>query len=334
MKPALVCSLGLSLLTWAAAQQPGDGAAVKADRNIHQVVVTAIPRRDEGEPIERGSIVVQQSGKNDNVRDWQPVNSHTTVDLAIIMDEDTQNIGVQLGDVKKFITELPPNVRVGVGYMSAGAILFTQSAFTPDRNLVLLKLRLPSGGGNSSPSPYGSVQYLMQKWHPRPNQIHEMLMISDGVEHLGGGNTQNITLRKAVADAVQAGVVVYAIAAPGPSGAVASADGEPPPLSGPPDASFQPRREMPSAPAAVSSDRGIINLNELTDATGGVTYSGGNGTPARFTDFLQDLLQRLNHQYLLTFESAKAPSGIVPIKIEVRAPDEKVTAPKQIVIAN
>jgi hypothetical protein len=84
----------------------------------------------------------------------------------------------------------------------------------------------------------------------------------------------------------------------------------------------------------VSSDRGIINLNELTDATGGVTYSGGNGTPPRFTDFLEDLLQRLNHQYLLTFDSAKAPSGVAQVKIDVHAPDEKVTAPKQIVIAN
>jgi hypothetical protein len=331
MKLTYPCLLALGLMMTAAAQQSGD-APTAADRNLHQVVVTAVPRHGgDVEPIEKGAVLVQQNGKNDAVRDWQPVNEHTVVDLAIIIDEDTQNIGVQLGDVRKFITQLPPNVRVGVGYMSAGGILFTQSAFTPDRNLILLKLRMPSGGGNSSPSPYGSVQYLMRKWRPHPGQVHEMLLISDGVEHLGGNDTQNITLRRAVADTVQAGVVVYAIAA---TGAGAASAGEPPPLSGPPGVNFQPAREMPSAPAAISDEKGIINLGDLTEATGGTTYTGGNGTPARFTEYLADLLQRLNHQYLLTFDSAQAPAGVAQVKIEVHAPDEKVTAPRQIVIGN
>lgn len=57
--------------------------------------------------------------------------------------------------------------------MSAGAILFTQAAFTPDRNLIIQKLRSPRGAQGSSPSPYSSMQYLMQRWHARAKQVHE-----------------------------------------------------------------------------------------------------------------------------------------------------------------
>ncbi|HXE30875.1 MAG TPA: hypothetical protein VN515_03630 [Terriglobales bacterium] len=329
MKPALLSGLALGLLTMAAAQRPSGGAAMAADPNVHQVIVTAVPRHSgEMEPLEQGAVLVKQGGKDDTIHNWRPVDAHTAVDLAIIIDEDTQNLGVRLDDVRNFVKTLPPNVRVGVGYMSVGGIVFAQSAFTPDRNLILLKLRPPSGAPGSSPSPFTSIQYLMQRWRPHPGQVHEMLMISDGVEHLGGNDSNNITLKKAVAETVQAGVVVYAIAASGASDAGVSQNGSPmrDPIGG------AGPGIIPGI-GAESDSRGIINLGELTEATGGTTYAGNNGTAPRFTTFLNDMLQRLNHQYLLVFDSSKAKAGLESVNIEVHAPDENVTAPKQIFIA-
>lgn len=329
------CALALGLLTVAGAQQRGKAnSSAKPDRNQHLVVITAVPKHGgEQEPIGQGAVTVQQNGNDDEVRGWQAANAETTVDLAVIIDEDTRNIDDQLNDVRTFIKELPPNVRVGLGYMSAGAIQFAQSAFTPDRNLILLKLRRPSGDANASPSPYSSVQYLMQRWHPRPGQVHEMLVISDGVEHVGGNDTSNITLKKAVADTLQDGVVVYAIAvtsAPGAdngNGGPAAFGASPIGMGGVPDPGI-----IPGLPADSASNGGM-NLSKLTEATGGMTYAGTSGRGSRFTPFLDDVLQRLGHQYLLTFESARARPGVASIKIDIHAPDDKVTSPKQIFVS-
>lgn len=109
---------------------------------------------------------------------------------------------------------------------------------------------------------------------------------------MGGNDPNNITLKKAVADTVQSGVVVYSIFV---SGAPSAGNGTPMAGGGLGGGGVGAGIIPGLLIGGESESNGAMNLSELTAAAGGVSYAE-NGTPPRFTNFLDDMLQRLGRQ--------------------------------------
>src|SRR5580693_4251318 len=92
-----------------------------------QLVVTA-----EGKnlpTIQAADVMVYQGSTRARVRDLVPLQGDKAgLQLTIAIDDGADtNLGVQLGDLKKFIIGLPDSTEVGVGYMRNGSIVMSQT---------------------------------------------------------------------------------------------------------------------------------------------------------------------------------------------------------------
>jgi hypothetical protein len=73
------------------------------------------------------------------------------------------------------------------------------------------------------------------------------------------------------------------------------------------------------------------NLLALSDATAGHFYSEGLSAPVSLTPYLQDLAERLSHQYRITFESRDDP-GAQAVKVQTAMPGVSIIAPTRLYI--
>ena len=84
---------------------------------------------------------------------------------------------------------------------------------TTDNAQAAKSLRLPLGEPGLSASPYQSVVDLIKHWPggSRDWVRREVLMISDGIDRLGGGGPADSYVYSAIEQIQRAGVVIYAI---------------------------------------------------------------------------------------------------------------------------
>src|ERR1700690_2134861 len=181
--------------------------------------------------------------------------------------------------------------------MRNGTVYATQN-LTNDRSLLKKSLRLPLGGTIGLASPYLSLTDLMKKWPVSENR-REILMITSGTDPLGGGFSNdpyaNPYLDAAADRAQRGGFIIYSIYFPG--------------------AGFAGR----------GRNRTILaqdGLDILAQRTGGETYYLAFRDPVSLTPYLQDVSNRLNHQYELTFlaKGAKKPT-LLPVKVKTELPN-------------
>src|SRR6185437_237245 len=167
---------------------------------------------------------------------------------------------------------------------------------------------------------------LMAKWPRHPGRRREMIFISDGEEHNGGNDANNVTFKTAVQDTVASNVVAYTILVTGaPDNMSSGALGVPLGAAG---VAFGALKA-----AQTQTNNGSENLGVLAEATGGEAYSQGDGTPARLEQFLKDIGERLANQYTLGITPAPSKGEtMVGLKVEVKDTKAKITAPKQIVL--
>src|SRR6185437_7851823 len=303
----------LLLAAGGAAQQPAS----------QELIVTTLPSHGEALPaIAAAQVSVQQGHDRDAVLSWQPcTGANAPLELGIVLDDDTQGLGSSRDDLKA----LPPTTAVALVYMHTSTVTIAQALTTNHANAVK-NLRLPNGGTSSSPSPYGSLQALMAKWPRHPGRRREMIFISDGEEHNGGNDANNVTFKTAVQDTVASNVVAYTILVTGaPDNMSSGALGVPLGAAG---VAFGALKA-----AQTQTNNGSENLGVLAEATGGEAYSQGDGTPARLEQFLKDIGERLANQYTLGITPAPSKGEtMVGLKVEVKDTKAKITAPKQIVL--
>ena len=280
---ALAMSLTTTLVT-TAYPQSSTGVPVK-------IVVTAVSRHGgDTPPINRDDVMVYEGRDRDTVTDWVPAQAdHAALELFVLIDDTTStSIGVQLDDLRQFISSQPPTTLVGVAYMQDGIAQILQNP-TQDHELAARALRLPMGQPGVNSSPYFSLSDLIKRW-PKDGARHEVVMVTDGIDRFAGPDPQDPYVDAAVEDAQRAGVIVFSIYNPG------------------------------IGRSGTSYWRfwwGQIYLSKISDQTGGQGYYiGFNGAAVNFSPFLDDVAQRLSHQYWLTF-LAKPPkkAGMQPVKV-------------------
>lgn len=234
------------------------------------------------------------------VVDWVPCQSdQTSVELFVLIDDaSSTELGLQLGDLQKFMDGQPASNTIALGYIRNGTVDVRQN-FTRDHALAAKALRLPLGTAGAVASPYTAISELIQHW-PSSSNCREVFMVSSGIDGLEPGPTDPY-LDEAIEQAQRAGVQVYSI--------YASAAGH-------------------IGHSFWRFTQGQSNLSRLADETGGEAYFQALEMPVSYGPYLKEFADRLSHQHRLTFViPTRDRAGLQKIRLETEVPDaELVTA--------
>jgi len=281
--------------TLAATHKPDSSSDVP----VHMVVTVKARHGGQVPAVAADDVKVYQRDKRDTVTSWLPLQGNRAgLQLFILIDETSRDsVSLQFKSIEKFIEDQPDTTAIGIGYMRNGTVDAVQD-FTKDHSLAEKALRLPLGASVGYTSPYLSLSELMKKW-PETEDRREILMITSGIDPLGGGFSNdpynNPYLQAAFDRAQRGGFIVYSIYMPG---AGVRSRGQ-----------FRTQLEQ-------------SGLDLLAHKTGGQTYYLGFGTPVDFTPYLEDVSYCLKHQYELTFlaKGAKKPA-LEPVQVKTEMPN-------------
>ncbi len=294
----LVC-LATSLTI--AAQTPG-APGVPAS-----VIITLEPKHGKTiPPVESQDIQVKEAGERRPVESITPL-AQSGMQLMLLIDDSARGtFDTEISTLKQFITSLPPNVDVAVAYMRNGMADVT-SNFTRDHAAAAKGVRVAFGAGGADVSPYDSLTDAIKKWPAGAAQRREIIMISSGIEGLGGGlNPDNPYVEAGIRSAQEAGVVVYSIYSPSVGH---------------------------GGHSMWRNTWGQNFLSQLSDETGGESYMIGFGSPVSFQPFLESIAAQWQNQYLLTFAAKpENKSGFQQLKVSVTEKDASIAAPDRVFV--
>ena len=273
------------------------------------IVVTLEPKRGKTiPPVEQQDIVVREGKDRRPITALQPLqDDNGNLQLMLLIDESAgASFGTEINTLKQFVNALPSNSEVAVAYMRNGIADIT-SNFTRDHASAANSIRLALGPGGADVSPYDSLSDAIKKWPDSGARRKVVVMISSGIEGLGGGYMpDNPYVNAGIESALKAGVVVYTIYNPS---------------VGHLGHSFW------------RNTWGQNFLSQLSDETGGESYMIGFSSPVSFQPFLDQILQQLKHQYLLTFVArAEDKAGFQPIKVTIVEKDASIAAPDKVYV--
>jgi hypothetical protein len=270
------------------------------------VVTTLEPKRGKLiPPVEPQDIMVREGRDRRPVTGFVPL--HGRLQIMLLIDDSARStFDTEINTLKQFVTSLPPEADVAVAYMRNG-IADVAANFTSDHANAANAIRLVLGPGGADVSPYDSLTDAIRKWPNTGAERKEVVMISSGIEALGGGyDPDNPYVNAGIESALKAGVVVYTIYDPS---------------VGHFGHSFW------------RNTWGQNFLSQLSDETGGESYIVGFGSPVSFQPFLEAILFNLQHQYRLTFTARdEKKSGFQPMRVTVMEKDASIAAPDKVYI--
>jgi hypothetical protein len=263
----------------------------------HLIVTVEAKHEKQPPPSITQQDVMAYSGKERlAVTGWLPLQGeHAGLQLMILLDDGSGvGLSTQLNDLRDFITAQPATTSIAVGYMRNGTVQFT-SQFTQDHAQAAKSLRVPIGQAGINGSPYFSLSDVVKRWPDGPER-HEVLMITDGIDRYGiGTGLDDPYVNAAISDAQRKGIVVFSIYTRG---------------MGHFGHSFW------------RNSWGQNFLSQLSDETGGESFYIGIGNPVSFKPYLDELSERLTHQYLLTITMKPAKKAdLRPIKLQTEVPN-------------
>jgi hypothetical protein len=287
-------------LTYAAQSSNAPGVPVS-------VVITLEPKHGNAiPPIEAQDVQVKEAGERRQVERLTPL-AHTGMQLMLLIDDSARGtFDTELPTLRQFITSLPPNVDVAVAYMRNGMAQITAN-FTHDHAAAARGLRVAFGPGGADVSPYDSLTDAAKKWPANNGERKELIMISSGLEGLGGGwNPDNPYVGAGIRSAQQAGISVYTIYSPSVGHLGHS---------------------------LWRNTWGQNFLSQLSDETGGESYMIGFGSPVSFQPFLQQIAAQWQNQYRLTFMAKpENKPTLEALKVSVPEKDASVAAPDHVFV--
>ena len=230
------------------------------------------------------------------------------VQVAILIDDGLRgNFGVQLADVKQFITSLPAGAQVMVGYMQNGTVR-SEGNFTTDHAAVADSLRITLSEAGISASPYFCLSEFVKHWPGQGQAARMVMMITNGVDPYNGSvsplNQDSPYVQAAQDDAQRAGVAVYSIYY-GDSG-----------IRG-----------------GLASFSGQSYLNQVADATGGESFYQGRITPPSLTPYFNEFRKAIGESFLVSFNAnanREKSSTLIRIKLKSEQGGVKIHAPQSV----
>ncbi len=261
-----------------------------------KLTVTVEARHGKEVPLLKpGDVMVFQKNQRLQVTDMEPF---AALELYILIDDASgMSLGSQLNDLKQFIEAQPAETSIGIGYMRNGTVQFTEP-LTADHAKAAKGLRLPLGYPGVMPSPFLSLSDLIKRW-PASAARHEVLLVSSGIDPLGGGVVDPY-LDAAIEHAQRAGIVVYGIYQP---------------AAGHGGHSFW------------RMNWGQNHLAQIAEETGGESYMLGFGPLVSFAPYLAEMSEHLAHQYVVTFLVKPGnKAGFQSVRLTTEVPNAEIVA--------
>lgn len=264
--------------------------AAHPDTVALQMVVTAEARHGNQVPTLKLGDISAYEGKQSlpvtAVEDLQNSQApDARLELYVLLDDAAGwSLDSQLGDLKHFIEEQPATTSVAIGYISNGTVTTVQN-FTTDHAGAAARMRLPLSFAGAMASPYLSLSSLIKQWPEgrRNGERREVVMVSSGIDPMGGMGPIDPYKDSAIHDAQRAGIIVYTIYTP---------------------------ETGHSGHSYYRIFWGQSNLAEVADKTGGESYMLGiTGAPVSFAPYLDQINQHLAHQYRVTFLAKAEKKG-------------------------
>ena len=296
-----ICLFAMDVSVWSQAGAP-PGVPVS-------VVITLEPKRGKAvPPVEQSDIKVSEDRSSRPVTGFTPLRGDSgNLQLMLLIDDSAgSNFSNEIPGLKQWIQGLPHQSEAAVAYMRNGMARAGQN-FTTDLAAAAKSIRVPLGTGGADVSPYDSLSEAVKSWPQSKAERHEIVMISSGIEGLGGGAPpQNVYVNKSIADAQRAGIVVFTIYSPSAG-------------------------HLGHTLWRETVAQGL--LSQLADETGGESYIRTFGPPVSFLPFLEEITSKLRNQYLLTFLARpEKKSGLQPIRVSVSADNADVAAPDKVFV--
>ncbi len=271
------------------------------------VLITVEAKAGHAAELNKDNIKVKEGKDLRPIADLKHLDPASSQMLLLIDDSAGGSFDTNISEVKNFVTALPAGVEVGIGYMHNGTSSMV-SPFTQDHAKAASTIRLPEGPGGADVSPYDSLTDAIKKWPVKEGvERREVVMISSGIEGLGGGMApENPYVNAGIAAAQKAGVVVYAIYNPsfGHAG-----------------------HSLWRASYAQNF------LSQLADETGGELYLTGFGSSVDFQPYFSDILARQNDQYVISFDAGpEKKSGLQQVKITAATKGISIAAPDMVYV--
>ena len=294
-----------------AAANPGISASLPDTTGVApHMIVTVLKGAGGSRPdnLGQGEITVLQ-GKSPLpvVRLQRLAGDLADMELFVFLDDSTKSgsLSVHLSELKEFFKSLPPTTKVAVGYMRNGTFALSQG-FTADHQKAVEALRLPLGVAGTNGSPYFALTDLVKRWpSSEPTGRRAVLMLTDGVDrYYGSAVLDDPYMDESIHNALRRGVMVYSIYLRG--------------------AGLYSR----SGRATLF---GQSHLIQVAEETGGYAYFEDFRDPVDITTFLNDLRDRLDHQYEVTL-GAVNDKGIQPVKLKTESPGLKISGPTRIFV--
>lgn len=225
------------------------------------------------------------------------------VQLFVLIDDSSDwTLGAQFADLHRFIETQPAATAIGVGYMRNGTVEMRQD-FTTDHSRASGALRVPFSSGEASP--YLSLSDLIKRWPPTTSR-RAVVMVTSGIDSLGGLGLTDPYLDTAIEDAQRHEIVVYAIYMP--------ATGH-------------------SSHSTFRMNWGQSHLAQLGEETGGEAYMLGFGAPVALEPYLDDIAAHLTHQYRVTFLITPGDkSGFRDVRFKTEAPNAVLVAASKVYV--
>src|SRR5579863_6811792 len=174
-----------------------------------QTIITVEARHGKDVPgLNQGDVMASERHERLQVTDLIALKGENAgLELFLLLDDaSATSLGSQLGDLRGFIEAQPAATAIGIAYMQHGTVEIVQN-LTTDHARAAHGLRLPMW--TAGPSPYLSLSDLIKRW-PGSSARREVVLVTSGVDSLGGSGPINPYLDTAIEDAQRSGIVVYA----------------------------------------------------------------------------------------------------------------------------
>lgn len=276
-----------------------------ADGPTASAIVTLEPRREQQpEAVTAQEMKITLNGKPETATSVTPI-GNSPMQLGLLIDDSAgTSFDTEVSTIKQWINSLPPYIQIGVGYMRNGMTVWTHQ-FTSDHAAAANSVRVAAAYGGADVSPYDSVSDAIKHWSAAPDiQRREVILVSSGIEALGGGMApENPYVNAAIANAQRAGVVAYGIYNPsvGHYGHVLW---------------------------AITYGQNL--LSQYTDETGGEAYVTTISAPVDFGPFLRSAVDCMQRQYRVEFTTHDVKKGLQSLRIRPAEAGLQFTYPKAV----
>jgi VWFA-related protein len=304
---SVLAILAVALLVLATEAQP---PTMKERQNVRTVTIpisiftkSELRQDQTAEFVQVDRLIVKEDKEEQTILSVRSV-ANTPLSLSVLLQEDlSQEINLQLNDIREFIRRLPRGSRVMVAYIRGGSLRVRQR-FTENLEKAAAAVQI-IGGPSAGNGPYEGVGEATNYFEALPTGRRAILLVSDGVDSSIGTTQLDVfsppELERAALKAQRRGVAIYSI--------------------------YSPTR-LTANGSSTLTNLGQSGLAKLSDETGGRAFYLGSAAPVSFMPFLRDIDILLGRQFALTYLSTHMNGGYHRVEVTSTNPDVKIEHPK------